>query len=119
MMAASTNQLKDIPELEFEKNRSAVGVVMASKGYPETSTKGCIITGIETIAEKDNHLVFHSGTAKNEKGEWVTNGGRVLINVALADDLTVAANLATSACDVVVFDGAQYRRDISKKALKQ
>lgn len=119
LMAATTrNQLKSLPELNFEPNRSAVGVVMASKGYPETSTKGCVITGIETIASKGDYLVFQSGTSKNEKGDWTTNGGRVLINIALASDLKVAANLATSACDVIVFDGAQYRRDIAKKAFK-
>lgn len=118
MVKTCNNQLKNIPELEFEANRSAVGVVMASKGYPETSTKGCVISGIETIAVKNDYLVFHSGTSKNDKGEWTTNGGRVLINVSLASDLNVAANLATSACDVVVFDGAQYRRDIAKKAFK-
>lgn len=118
MEATSKNQLKNLPELDFEPNRSAVGVVMASKGYPETSTKGCVITGIETIAVKENYLVFHSGTSKNAKGDWTTNGGRVLINVALANDLKVAASLATSACDVVVFDGAQFRRDIAKKAFK-
>lgn len=118
MMAASTNQLKTIPQLEFESDRSAVGVVMASKGYPETSTKGCIITGIETIAAKENYLVFHSGTARNSNGDWTTNGGRVLINVVIAGDLHVAANLATRACDVVAFEGAQFRHDISKKAFK-
>lgn len=118
MMATALNQLKTIPELDFELNRSAVGVVMASKGYPETSTKGCIIRGVETIAKKPNHLVFHSGTAKNDKDDWTTNGGRVLINVAIASDLNVAAQLATSACDVITFDGAQYRRDIAKKAFR-
>lgn len=118
MMATALNQLKTIPELDFETNRSAVGVVMASKGYPETSTKGCIIRGVETIVKKQNHLVFHSGTAKNDKDDWITNGGRVLINVAIASDLNVAAQLATSASDVVTFDGAQYRRDIAKKAFR-
>lgn len=118
MTATCKNQLKSYEKLDVEQNRSAVGVVMASKGYPETSTKGCVIKGIETIASKEDYLVFHSGTSKNEKGDWTTNGGRVLINVALASDLKVAAHLATSACDVIVFDGAQYRRDISKKAFK-
>lgn len=118
IMATVNNQLDKIPELDFDSNRSAVGVIMASKGYPETSTKGCVIRGIEDIAKRDNHLVFHSGTAKNEKGEWITNGGRVLINVAIANDLKVAAELATSACDVVSFEGAQYRRDIGKKAFR-
>lgn len=116
MMATQANTLRSFPELEFETNRSAVGVIMASKGYPETSTKGCIIKGIESIPKKQNHLVFHSGTARNDPGEWTTNGGRVLINIAIASDLRHAASLATSACDAVTFEGAQYRRDIAKKA---
>lgn len=118
MMATSTNKLKEFPELTFEHNRSAVGVVMASRGYPETSTKGCTIKGIETIAAKKNFLVFHSGTSKNAAGEWTTNGGRVLISVALASELKVAASLATSACDIIAFDGAQFRRDIARKAFR-
>lgn len=118
MMATATNELKKIHELDYEPNKSAVGVVMASKGYPETSTKGCVIRGIDTVAKNDNFLVFHSGTAKSAKGEWTTNGGRVLINVAIANDLIEAANLATKACSVVTFDGAQYRQDIASKAFR-
>jgi phosphoribosylamine--glycine ligase/phosphoribosylglycinamide formyltransferase/phosphoribosylformylglycinamidine cyclo-ligase len=107
-----------VPELKFKQNLNAVGVVMASKGYPETSTKGCVIKGISDVAARENLMVFHSGTSKDEQGDWVTNGGRVLINVALADDLKLAAELATSASDVIKFEGAQYRRDISRKAFK-
>lgn len=118
MMATALNQLNSISELDFEPNRSAVGVIMASKGYPETSTKGCVIKRIDTVAKKQNHLVFHSGTIKNDKNDWSTNGGRVLINVVIANDLNVAAQLATSACDVITFEGAQYRRDIAKKAFR-
>jgi phosphoribosylamine--glycine ligase / phosphoribosylglycinamide formyltransferase / phosphoribosylformylglycinamidine cyclo-ligase len=119
MMATCNNELSKFPELEFESDCSAVGVVMASKGYPETSTKGCVITGTKSIAQKENYLVFHSGTARNEKGEWVTNGGRVLIAVALADVLNMSAHMSTSACDAIAFEGAQYRRDIAKKAFRR
>lgn len=118
MVATSSNQLNKISQLEFENNRSTVGVIMASKGYPETSTKGCVIKGISKVAANENHLVFHSGTAKNEKGEWTTNGGRVLIAVAIAHDLNMAANMATTACNVITFDGSQHRRDIAKKAFR-
>lgn len=118
MLATSSNHLKTIPELEFETNRSAVGVVMASKGYPETSTKGCVIKGIEDVANKKDHIVFHSGTGQNSDGDWTTNGGRVLINVAIACNLKEASELATIAAGLVHFDGAQYRRDIAKKAFR-
>lgn len=118
MMACCTNHLCNVPELKFKSNLNAVGVVMASKGYPETSTKGCVIRGIEEVAAKQNHIVFHSGTSKNEQGEWITNGGRVLINIAIGDDLKTASELATSASDIIKFEGAQYRRDIARKAFK-
>ncbi|CAO1316071.1 unnamed protein product [Diamesa serratosioi] len=118
MVATSSNELKQFEELTFKKNLSAVGVIMASRGYPETSTKGCVIKGMDVVADKPQHLVFHSGVAKSDAGEYTTNGGRVLINVALSDDLKKAAALATSACKDVIFDGAQYRNDIAKKAFK-
>lgn len=118
MEACCENQLQKIENLKFKSNVSAVGVVMASKGYPETSTKGCVIKDIDRVAVKEDHLVFHSGIAKNGNGELVTNGGRVLINVALAKDLKVAAALATSACREISFEGAQFRQDIAKKAFQ-
>jgi phosphoribosylamine--glycine ligase / phosphoribosylglycinamide formyltransferase / phosphoribosylformylglycinamidine cyclo-ligase len=119
MMASINNKLNEITKLEFEENLSAVGVIMASAGYPETSTKGCAIENIEKVVHKTNHLVFHSGTSKNANNQWTTNGGRVLINVALAKDLRNAAELATKACDIVRFDGSQYRRDIARKAFRK
>ena len=118
MIATATNNLKSVPEIEYDAKHSAVGVVMASKGYPETSTKGCVIENIEAVEKQENLIVFHSGTAKNEKSEWTTNGGRVLINVAIAGNLVEAAKIATKACEVVNFDGAQFRRDIAKKAFR-
>lgn len=117
MLATCSNRLKNIKDLEFDSKRTAVGVIMASQGYPEASTKGCVISNIETVEAKKDHLVFHSATVK-ANGSWTTNGGRVLINVATACNLKVASNLATAACEVINFDGAQYRRDIAKKAFR-
>lgn len=67
-----------------------------------------------------NQLVFHSGTASNSQGEYVTNGGRVLINVAIGTDLRSAAAQATRGCEEKIkFAGAQYRTDIAQKAFKK
>lgn len=64
-------------------------------------------------------LVFHSGVAKNSSGEFVTNGGRVLIAVARNSNLESAANEATRICtNTISFEGAQFRKDIGQKALK-
>lgn len=65
-------------------------------------------------------MVFHSGTASNSQGKYVTNGGRVLIVVAIGTDLRSAAAEATRACEEkILFDGAQYRTDIAQKAFKK
>ncbi|EAA14291.4 AGAP009786-PA [Anopheles gambiae str. PEST] len=118
MEATCDDRLHEI-NLKFRAGLSAVGVVMASKGYPETSTKGCVITGLDAVAARPEHLVFHSGVARNERGEFVTNGGRVLITVVLHSDLKQAAAHATSACSTAIsFDGSQHRLDIAQKAFK-
>ncbi|XP_058126403.1 trifunctional purine biosynthetic protein adenosine-3 isoform X2 [Anopheles ziemanni] len=117
MDATCDNRLHEI-NLKFRAGLSAVGVVMASKGYPETSTKGCVIKGLDTVAARPEHLVFHSGVAKNDRDEFVTNGGRVLIGVVLHSDLKQAAALATAACSTINFEGSQHRLDIAQKAFK-
>lgn len=105
----------DKVELSWKQGLHAVGVVMASRGYPETSSKGQVITRIDDVNVRTNHVVFHCGTALKES--LVTNGGRVLICVALAPQLALAAAQATKACDVIQFDGKQYRRDIAQKGI--
>lgn len=115
MMACCEGKLQDI-ELVWKKNVSAVGVVMASRSYPESSSKGQVITGIEDVEKLENHFVFHCGTALKEKN-LVTNGGRVLIAVTIAPQLIQAATQATTACGIISFDGAQYRKDIAHKGI--
>lgn len=53
---------------------SAVGVILASRNYPASSSKGQVITGINEVSRKRDHFVFHSGTAISSEGELVTNG---------------------------------------------
>lgn len=114
MLACCEQRLSKI-DLKWKSNASAVGVVMASKGYPETSTKGCEISDLNV--RSSDHLIFHSGTAHNN-GIYSTNGGRVLINVALSSDLRSAAAAATKYCENMSFCGAQFRSDIAHKAFK-
>lgn len=66
-----------------------------------------------------NQIVFHSGTALKSNGKYATNGGRVLINVALGGDLRTAAAEATSGAQRITFKGVQYRSDIAKKAIRK
>lgn len=76
----------------------------------------CFCLGLTEFTE--NHLIFHSGTdVKN--GKVFTNGGRVLINVALGANLkTSAAEATRGVVEDIKFAGAQYRTDIAQKAFK-
>lgn len=67
-----------------------------------------------------DELIFHSGVAINKAGQYLTNGGRVLIAVALREDLRQAAADATMICQGITFSGAgaQFRTDIAEKAFK-
>lgn len=96
----------------------AVCVVLASDGYPGSYEKGKVILGIEEAEELDGVTVFHAGTAFNQDDELVTNGGRVLNVVALADTFEGARELAYEACDKINFEGKQYRHDIALRALE-
>ncbi|KRT78434.1 hypothetical protein AMK59_6588, partial [Oryctes borbonicus] len=116
LMIACCNSSLDTTVLKWKANVSAVGVVMASRGYPESSSKGQVITGIDIVNKTPNCMVFHSGTAFKD-GNLVTNGGRVLIAVSIATRLTTAAALAMKSCNEITFEGSQYRKDIAHKGI--
>lgn len=96
--------------------KTAVGVVLAAENYPETPRKGDVIHGLAEANQIGK--VFHAGTVANEKGEVLTNGGRVLCVVGLGDDVAAAKQKAYEALEKVRFDGMQYRTDIADKAIK-
>jgi phosphoribosylamine---glycine ligase len=95
--------------------RKLVGVVIASRGYPESSESGQPISGIDT-AEHDGVRVLHAGTALRD-ARLVTAGGRVLTVVASGRDFSDAIANAYSGVEKIHFDGMQFRRDIGRKAL--
>jgi len=97
------------------KDSSAACVILASKGYPETSSKGDVLHG--DIKQHDTTIVFHSGT-KLVGDEYVTNGGRVLGVVGLGKDLRTALDRAYGRIEHIDFEGMQYRTDIGAKAFK-
>jgi len=94
--------------------RFAVGVVMAAGGYPESYNKGDRITGIDQASETCQ--VFHAGT-KIENQQLVTQGGRVLCVVGLADSVSAAQKIAYQAVEVIDFKQAYYRTDIAYRAI--
>ena len=93
-----------------------VGVVIASRGYPESSESGCAIDGIEAAERVPGVSVYHAGTARRD-GRLVTAGGRVLTVTARGADFTEAMARAYAGVLMISFDGMQYRRDIGRKAL--
>jgi len=98
---------------------TAVCVVMASQGYPEKYQSGKQIYGLENSRMEDGVVVFHAGTRK-DGGKIVTSGGRVLGVTAIGfnDELDQTILNAYNAVGKITFDGAYYRSDIGKKALK-
>jgi phosphoribosylamine--glycine ligase len=96
--------------LEWDE-RSAVTVVLASRGYPESSSSGDPITGLAEVAP--DILVTHAGTATDPEGRIVTAGGRVLSVTALGAGTAAARAAAYAAADMIEFDGKQNRRDIA------
>jgi phosphoribosylamine--glycine ligase len=92
----------------------AVTVVLASAGYPESSSKGDVIDGLEEAAELAE--VTHAGTAERD-GEIVTAGGRVLNVTGLGPDPAAARDRAYDAARRISFDGMQIRTDIAARAV--
>jgi len=90
--------------------RAAVTVVLASGGYPESSSSGDEISGLDAVP--DGIELTHAGTAERA-GAIVTAGGRVLNVTALGDDVPAARAAAYAAADMIAFDGRQLRRDIA------
>jgi len=91
----------------------AVSVVLASAGYPASSSHGDVITGLEAAGARAE--VTHAGTARNADGQIVTAGGRVLNVTALGPDAASAREAAYAAADMIHFEGRQMRRDIALK----
>ena len=92
-------------------DETAVGVVMASRGYPNAYETGFEISGLDSV--DDDVLVFHAGTALDEDGKVVTSGGRVLCVVARGADRETARAIAYDNVRRISFENAYYRSDIA------
>jgi phosphoribosylamine--glycine ligase len=95
---------------------AAVGIVLASHGYPDAPRRGDRIEGLDD-AGAGGALVFHAGTASTSDGGFATAGGRVLTVVGRGADLDAARVVAETAADAIAFDGVQRRHDIGAGAL--
>lgn len=101
-------------DLKFDNDRATVCVILASDGYPLKYEKGFVIEGLENFDGKEDYYVFHSGTKFNEKGQLVTNGGRVLGVTANGKTLKEARENAYQATEWVQFANKYMRTDIGK-----
>jgi phosphoribosylamine---glycine ligase len=97
--------------------RWAVSVVLASGGYPQSASRGDVISGLDDVP--DEVEVTHAGTARDEQGAIVTAGGRVLNVTGLGGGPDTARDAAYAAADLITFEGRQLRRDIALRAVER
>ncbi|WP_110181190.1 phosphoribosylamine--glycine ligase [Nocardioides solisilvae] len=120
LLAAARGELAQVAPPRFRAG-AAVSVVMASAGYPESSSTGDPIVGVETLDDDPDVDVVHAGTARrvNEAGadELVTAGGRVLAVRAVGASVADARAKAFEGIAAISFPGAQWRRDIAAEPL--
>jgi phosphoribosylamine--glycine ligase len=95
--------------------RAALGVVLATAGYPAAPHTGDAISGLDDVTQEDCK-VFHAATAQDGE-RIVTAGGRVLCVTALGETLRQAQRTAYAAAGRIHFEGMQYRTDIGHRAL--
>jgi phosphoribosylamine--glycine ligase len=114
LLAAALGDLPDRPRIEWT-TRPAVGMVVASGGYPESYGTGFEIQGLSSVPQ--GVLVFHAGTRLVEGRGLVTSGGRVLTTVGMGDDVEQARLAALSGAVRVRFPGAFFRKDIAQDAI--
>lgn len=112
LLGAATGTLAEVPAPVF-RDGAAVGVVLASAGYPEGSSSGDVITGVEAAEQQPGVHVVQAGTALDDEGRLVTAGGRVLAVVGVGASVAAAREAAYRGVGQVAFDGAQHRTDIA------
>ncbi len=113
VMASITGTLSELPKIQWKK-QSAVCIVLASKGYPDSYPKNEEISGLDF--SDNSSYVFHAGT-KKESGKILSNGGRVLGVTALGDTLQDAIKNAYARADKISWPSKYCRTDIGKKGL--
>ena len=113
LLNSAVNGTLDKFRLKF-KDKHAMTVVVASKGYPGDYAKDKVITGLDKVSDKI--MVFHAGTDLKD-GNIATNGGRVLNITSIGNSLKEAGQNIYNEIDKIQFEGSFYRRDIGYRAL--
>jgi phosphoribosylamine--glycine ligase len=115
MMAAANGTLDTHPAPVWSAD-SAVTVVIAAQGYPESPRKGDVIAGLEAAGEAAGVDVLHAGTTVQDDGTIAASGGRVLSVTAVGAGLHEARERAYTAVDLITLEGSHHRRDIAQAA---
>ena len=115
LVASASGSLAEVPAPRW-RDGAAVTVVVAAEGYPESPRKGDVITGVDAADALEGVDVIHAGTARDDEGNLVTAGGRVLTVTARGSDLADARRRAYEAVDLLHIEGGFSRRDIAAKA---
>ena len=114
---ASSRAIHPLDRMDLQWDRRvALGVVLASHGYPQKVRTGDLIESLPK--ESEDCMVFHAGTSY-APSQWKTTGGRVLCVSALGDTLTQAQKLAYETIKHIQFGGMQYRSDIGWRAKRE
>lgn len=99
---------------------AAVTVILASAGYPQSPRTGEVIHGLgpdgQLATPLENVIIFHAGTTRNDEGQFVTSGGRVLAVTGLGADVAEARRRAYEGAALVTFEGSVRRSDIARLA---
>lgn len=111
----AVNGTLDQADIEWDR-RTAMGVVLAAKGYPQDPEKGIPI--IQIAPETETCMTFHAGTTMRDN-QLVTSGGRVLCVTVLSDSVKRAQQAAYEAVNQTQFNGRQFRRDIGWRAINK
>ena len=117
LFAAATGGLAGFGRLRWSQDHAVV-VVIASEGYPASPRTGDPITGLDAAMEVPGVVVLHAGTRRDENGDLVSAGGRVLDVVAVGPSLEKAREAAYDAVAVIELDGSHHRTDIALKAAR-
>jgi phosphoribosylamine--glycine ligase len=112
LRAIDETRLGDI-NIDWSQDSSAC-VVLAAPGYPAKPETGALIRGLASAEQHEGVAVFHAATARNENGEWLTAGGRVLGVTAVGEDLNLVLSRCYEVVDDISWDGMHYRRDIGR-----
>ncbi len=110
---AILSQTLDKIAIEWQAG-SAACVVLASRHYPHKPQTGDIIFGLDLAKNHENVEIFHAGTAQDERGHFITSGGRVLGITATGENLSEALQRAYEAVNDISWNGMQFRRDIGR-----